>query len=208
MPFVPATNIVEVFMEHQYHGVQGKGYVLHYDNSLGPWTLPLMAELATELIDWWTVQMRPLVNNQTVLERIRMRDITQAEGLVYDTSTGLPLAGSRAGTPVQSQVVISVKKATGLAGKSQRGRVYHFGFNQGDFTGTNTLSTAYTALVETAWNAALGLVGATANYDMQLVSKFTGGQPRTIAEVRPITAMSLVDRRVDTNRLKLPKGGA
>lgn len=208
MPFVPALNVVEVFVEHQYQGAQGKGYVLHYDNSLGPWTLPLMAELATEIIDWWNVQMKPLVNNQTVLERIRMRDISTAEGLVYDTASGLPISGTRAGTPTQSQVVISVKKNTGLAGKSQRGRVYHFGFNQGDFSVANNLSTAYTTLVETAWNAALSLVGATANYDMQLVSKFTGGQPRATAEVRPITNMTLVDRRVDTNRLKLPKGGA
>ena len=208
MPFVPALGVVEVFVEHQYQGAQGKGYVMHYDNSLGPCTLPLMAELATEIIDWWNVQMKPLVNNQTVLERIRMRDISTAEGLVYDTASGLPISGTRAGTPTQSQVVISVKKNTGLAGKSQRGRVYHFGFNQGDFSVANNLSTAYTTLVETAWNAALSLVGATANYDMQLVSKFTGGQPRATAEVRPITNMTLVDRRVDTNRLKLPKGGA
>lgn len=208
MAFVPATNVVEMFVEHQYQGAQGKGYVLHYANTLGAWTLPLMADLATTFISNWNTHMKPLVNNQTVLERIRMRDLTTISGLVYDTAAGLPISGTRAGTPTQSQVVISVKKNTGLAGKSYRGRVYHFGFNQGDFSVANNLSTAYTSSIETAWNELVLLVGASADYEMMLVSKFTGGQPRASAEVTPITNMTLVDRRVDTNRLKLPKGGA
>lgn len=208
MAFVPATNTIEMFVEHQYQGAQGKGYVLHYKNSLGAWTLALMADLATTFIANWNTHMKPLVNNQTVLERIRMRDLTTISGLVYDTAAGLPIAGTRTGTPTQSQVVISVKKNTGLAGKSYRGRVYHFGFNQGDFSAPNNLSTSYTASVETAWNELILLVGASGDYEMVLVSKFTGGQPRVSAEVTPITNMTLVDRRVDTNRLKLPKGGA
>lgn len=208
MAFVPVPNIVEVFCEHTYAGAPGKGWVLHYDAVNTPWTLEMMDDLAGAIITWWNTYIKPTVNSQVVFERIRMRELSSVNSLVFDTSTGLPLVGTRAGTPTQSQVVLSVKKGTGIAGKSFRGRVYHFGFNTGDLSTANTVSTAYSSLVETAWQEALLHIGTLDQYGLVVVSRETGGQPRVTGVATAVTQMSLVDRRVDTNRLKLPKGGA
>jgi hypothetical protein len=202
MPFVPAINVAEVFIEHNFNNKPGVGWVLHYENSLGSWTAALLADLALQLVTWWDTSMQPLMTGSVHLERVRLRDITVQNGIVAEYTTGLPLTGSRAGASMPANVALSVKKNTGLAGKSFRGRVYQFGMAEGDVT-VNTVETAYVTPLLAAWNEALLLIGASADYVMVLASKYSGNAPRPTALVSEVTSFSLADRTVDTRRDRL-----
>lgn len=209
MAFVPAPGIVEIKFDFTYFGTGGKGFVVHYGKDVpGSWTLTQIDDLLASLVTWWDETYQPLMSPQCTLNRIRARDLTTENGLQSETTEGLPLVGTRTGTPLQAQVVFALKKVTGLTGRSFRGRVYHFGLTASDITGTNNVTTATINALETAWNEALVLVGNEAVYSMGLCSKYTNGQPRVEAFTTVIQRFAAVDSRVDTNRLKLPKGTA
>lgn len=202
MPFVPATNVVEVFMEHTLNNKKGVGWVIHYESSLGAWTPATMNDLALQLRDWWNTDMKPLVNTSVSLDRIRMRDLTTQAGLVLDYTAGLPIAGTLAGSPSTANVAFVLKKNSGYAGRSYRGRIYQFGFVETDTT-LNELSSARANAYVAAWTNALLLVGAAADYGMLIISKYSGGAPRATAIETDVTSISYSDSTVDTRRDRL-----
>lgn len=207
MAFVPALNVVRVFLEHTLNNKPGVGWVLHFETSLSPWTTAQMADLGSELVTWWNTSMRPLMSTGVALNRIRMREMSSQSSLVADYDTGLPILGSRAGTDLPANIAFCLKFGTGLAGKSFRGRVYQFGMVEADVS-VNNVSSAYALSVRTAWTNGLLHVGALADYGLVVCSFQTLGQPRVTAEVTPVTNVSYVDLRVDTQRRRLTKGGA
>lgn len=209
MAFVPATNVAEVKFSHTLLGAPDKGWVLHYvQNPVAAWTIAKLEDLAAACITWWDVHMQPLMNTSTRLDRVRIRDITTESGLQVDSTAGLPLTGSRAGTAAPPQVVLSIKKSTGFTGKTFRGRVYQFGMVTADLGTPVLVTSTYLNLVEAAWNEALFLVGGVGNYDLVLVSRQEDGQPRATGQIAIVTNMAAVDQRIDTNRKKLPRGSA
>lgn len=209
MAFVPVTNVVEVKFDHTYFGVGGKGWVFHYALvSQGAWDASLLQELLTLLVSWWDVSMQPLMSAQVTLNRIRARDLTTENGLQWETTTGLPLTGTRAGTPLQANAVLSLKKVTGFTGRSFRGRMYHFGLVTADIVNTNFISTATINALEAGYEEALLIPGAVEQYQMVLASKYSDGQQRPVGIATSVFDIQAVDSRIDTNRLKLPKGSA
>lgn len=202
MVFVPATNVVEAFVEHTFNGKDGVGWVLHYESSMGAWDLAQMADLGNELVTWWDTNMQPLMAGSVSLQRIRMRDITTANGLVLDYTTGLPLAGTRSGAAMPGNVALSIKKNTGYAGRSFRGRIYQFGMVEGDVT-ANYIEAGYTTPLLAAWTQALLLVGAVGDYGMLVVSKYSAGSPRPLALETEVVSVSLADTRIDTRKDRL-----
>jgi hypothetical protein len=136
------------------------------------------------------------------LERIRLRNISTQNGMVLDYTTGLPLVGTGSPAPTPNNVSFSLKKNTGLAGKSYRGRVYLLGLTEVAVNG-NFLDAAVANLFVDAFNEALILVGAEDTYAMALVSKYTGNNPRSSALVSNVTSFSYSDLRIDTRRDRL-----
>jgi len=202
MPFVPAPNIVEVFMEHTLNNKKGVGWVLHYETDVVPWTVTRMTDLATVLAAWWNTEMKPNMNTSCSLDRIRMRELTGPNSLVVDYTTGLPIGGTLSGSPITGNVAFSLKKNTGLAGRSFRGRIYQFGFVETDTT-LNELSAARANAYVAAWTEALFLTGFDADYGMVLTSKYSGGSPRASAISTDVTSISYADSTVDTRRDRL-----
>lgn len=202
MQFIPAPGIIEVFMSHTINTRPGKGWVLHYQTTAISVSELDMLDLSAALVNWWNVHQQPLMNASCKLDIVRCRDLTSQNSYVTEYTTGLPLGGTRVGSSVAGQVVLSIKKSTGLAGRNYRGRVYQFGAVETDGDG-NTLGSTYISNVEAAWNEALFLSGAINDFAMVLVSRFQDGQPRSEAVVTPILNMVAVDNRVDTNRTKL-----
>jgi len=199
MPFIPAAGICEVFMEHSVNDVLNLGWVLHYEASVGSWGPTAFDDLGQYLVNWWDVHMQPLVSTGTLLQRVRMRDITSQNAPIGDYSTGLPITGTATGQPASNNVSLSVKKNTGLAGKSFRGRLFQLGLTENHVVGNFIDSTYRTALLA-AWNEALFIVGGNADYAMVLVSKYSNKAPRAAGLVTPVTSFSLADTRVDTRR--------
>lgn len=202
MPFVPALNIAEVFVEHQFNGKPGVGWVLHYESSLGAWTAPTLQDCGEALRDWWNTHMKSQVNANTILTRIRLRDITVQNGLVFDLTNGMPITGTLSGTSPSANVAFSLKKNTGFSGKSFRGRIYQMGMIEADIDQNFILAVRANAYVA-AWTEALFLGGGVADYGMVLASKYSNGGPRSTAQINPVTSITYEDLRVDTRRDRL-----
>lgn len=202
MAFVPVTNVVETFIEHTFHGKQGVGWVLHYETDMGAWTNLLLADFAAQLIAWWAAEMKPNVTNQVSLTRIRMRDLTTQNGLVLDVIPGTSQVGTLTGQAMPGNVAFSIKKNTGYAGRSFRGRIYQFGFNEADVDGNNIGVGRASAYVD-AWNEARLLVGSLGDYGMVVVSKYSGNAPRVTGLKTDVASFTYSDLRVDTRRDRL-----
>lgn len=202
MPFVPAPNIAEVFVEHTFHGKPGLGWVLHYESTINPWTVALLDDLGNMLRAWWVAEMQANVTNQVTLNRIRLRDITTANSAIYDYSTSLPVSGTLTGQAMPANVAFSIKKNSGLAGKSFRGRVFQFGFNEADVDGNNLGAGRANSYVA-AWNEARLLIGGMADYGMVICSKFSQNAPRAVAVSTDVTSFSYANLQIDTQRDRL-----
>jgi len=202
MAFVPAPNIVEVFLEFVVNGKAGIGWVLHYEHTNATWLPASFDDLGDSLKAWFNTLMKPQMHTSSALQRIRMRDLTTQNGAIYDYSDGLPIGGTLAGSPVTNNVAFSLKKNTGFAGKSMRGRIYQMGFVETDTIGNTLDSTRANAYV-TAWTDALFFTGSTDDFGMVLVSKYSGGAPRATALVTDVTSISYADLTVDTRRDRL-----
>jgi len=202
MPFVPALNIAEVFMEHSVNDKTGIGWVLHYGTTGVTWDLVGLEDLAVTLTNWWESFIQPLVSSATNLQRVRLRDITTQNGLIYDSTFGLPLSGTATGQPASNNVSLSVKKNTGFAGKSKRGRIYQLGLTENHVVG-NFIDSTYRTAILAAWEEAKSLAGGAETFDMFVVSKYSGNAPRSTALLTAVSGFSLADTRVDTRRDRL-----
>lgn len=202
MAFVPVANTIEVFVEHNYNGKDGVGWVLHYQPLTAPLDLGKLTDLGATLITWWDTEMKPLCSNTTHLTRIRLRDLSVQNGIVADVTAGLPITGTRAGAALPSNVSLTVKKNTGYAGRSFRGRIYTLGATEGDIT-VNAASSAYANGLVAAFNEAILLVGAADEYEMVVVSKYSNNAPRPTGIVTLVQSFSLSDLIVDTRRDRL-----
>lgn len=202
MAFVPAAGICEVFMEFQSNGKEGVGWVLHFEHTNANWTATEFDDLGDQLRTWFNTHMKPQMNTTCGLHRIRMRDLTTQNSGVYDYTQLLPIDGTLSGSSLPNNVAFSLKKNTGLSGKSFRGRIYQFGFVEADVT-LNLITPTRAAAYVAAWTEALFMTGATDDFGMVLVSKFSGGAPRASALVTDVTSISYADLRVDTRRDRL-----
>lgn len=202
MAFVPVTGIAEVFMEHNLNDKSGVGWVLHYEKTLGAWTNATLVDLAEQLIVWWDTHLQPLVGAHMALTRVRLRDLSTQNGLIADVTSTLPINGTLSGTPPSNNVAWSLKKSTGLSGRSFRGRIYHMGMTE-SVVNANLIDTSHGNAVITAWNEALFFSGGVADYGMVVVSKYSGGNPRVLGLATDCIAIAAADFRVDTRRDRL-----
>jgi len=202
MAFVPVPGIVEVFIEHTFHGKPGVGWVVHYESTIDPSDPAVMADMGDSIIAWWIAEMKPYVTAQVTLNRVRMRLLTTANSAIMDRIPGSVQTGTLTGQAMPGNVAFSIKKNTGLAGRSLRGRIYQFGFNEADVDGNN-LGVGRASTYVDAWTEALFLAGVEGNYGMVVVSKYSQNQPRVTGIATDVTSISYSDLRLDTRRDRL-----
>ena len=189
-------------MEHTFHGKAGVGWVLHYENSLGAWNTDAVQDLFSLLVAWWNTHMKPNVTAQVQLNRIRGRVLTTATSGIDERVLATPLVGTLTGQAMPANVAFSLKKNTGLAGRSNRGRIYQFGFNEADVDGNN-LGAGRAGAYVNAWTEALLMVGDPGTYGMVVASRYNNNAPRVTGVATDVLSISYSDLRIDTHRGRL-----
>lgn len=203
MAFIPAGDVVSVFWEHTGPDEVILGNVMNFRNNVAAVSLANMAALGAELVAWYDVEMQPLKSAGYSLNRLRMRDLTQENSFQLDYTTTLPIVGTAVGNSLPSNVALSLKMSTGFAGRSQRGRLYHFGFTEDQVSG-NYVDTAVAADILASYNQLITSLATPGNWELVVVSYQANGAPRVNAQVLGVQNFSLVDLRVDTQRRRLP----
>ena len=202
MAFIPVPNIAEVFVEHSLNGKPGVGWVVHYETTGASWNAADLTELCALLAAWWNIEMKSTVTAQVILQRIRARDLTTANSPIVEYTTGMPIIGTGTGSSEPGNVSFSLKKNTGIAGRSYRGRIYMMGMSDTNVTG-NLLNATVANLWVAAWTEALLLVGSVQSYGMVVASRYANNAPRVSGISTPVISISYADLRIDTRRDRL-----
>lgn len=205
MPFVPANNVVLVEMIQTLASQSCENTI--YMQGAQAWSLSDMESLASEMRVWWVNNMAPLLAGDTVLNKIRVTDLTSQSAPSIEYSTLLPVNASDASGSVTlpNNVTLVVKFVTQQRGRSYRGRNYLVGIRNGRLSGPNTVTSAYAQSVVNAYGQLQVLV-FTNTASHVIVSRMANGQWRQAAAVTDVSAYT-VNLNLDSQRRRLPERG-
>lgn len=156
---------------------------------------------------WWIDHLAPISTNAISLQAVEVTDVSVASGAGIEYTDGLPVAGSDNTGTMPNNVAVAVKLASGLTGRSFRGRSYYPGLS---YTSLNSDKQTITTTMQTALKTIFeGLLADLVAEGMNLVvqSLFTGGAPRAAGVITDIGSVS-VNPTLDSQRRRLPERGS
>lgn len=115
-------------------------------------------------------------------------------------------AGSATSATLPGQVTYSIKKVSGLTGRSARGRLYWIGVPRGflDTADENFISQAYSTNVIANVEAVRVAINGEGTWEAKLVSRFSNNVKRAFGVTFDWVGVTAVDLRLDTLRGRLP----
>jgi hypothetical protein len=198
---VPLTAQFDMFFS--LNGQQTEN-VLHYSKPT-EWTAATLQEAAVELIQWWDVNVQPLVSSGLILTAVKATALYSQTGPSIVTSLGLPLAGTVSGQVAPNNVALAITKRTALRGRSYRGRLYHMGIAVAQINGQQ-IQGATAGSLYVAYLNALSLALTAEAADMVVVSRYFNKNPRAVGVATPVTDLT-INLTLDSQRRRLPERG-
>lgn len=199
----PTENVAEVTMTFLEDGQ----YLInkhHFHYALG-WDEGSLNNLGTAIRDWWDTELKAVVANAVSLVEIEVVDLTEGSNQGITVQTGLPIVGGAAQDPAPNNVTLAIKKGTGLVGRSFRGRTYHVGLQELQYTG-NVIAPATVTFLRDAYSALMDLGGPLDIFELCVLSEVSNGAPRAAGICTPVTGIG-VDPIIDSQRRRLPGRG-
>lgn len=204
MPFVPVPNTCLAELRYTVSGQQCENTL--WFEMAGPIDELALLPLGAALAGWWNTHLRPLQCDNLVCREVYLTDQSSQNGASATITTGLPANGGE-------QVIDSFPNGTSLCiafrtaarGRSFRGRNYLVAIpeNRAD---ENTVVQSYVNSVLAAYNALPDAVAAT-GFTHVVASRYSMGAPRVEGVTTPVTAYTLVDNIIDSQRRRLPGRG-
>jgi len=205
MPLPPVPDTAKVCLRMRKAGqLVCNVFHVHSDTAIDPTVLNTIgATFAT----WATNYYMNHLSSDLTLEAIEVTDLTTTGGMGIVYTTGLPVTGGDTSGALPNNVAIAVKLASGLTGRSQRGRTFVPGIAAGALTADRQsinstlqglLIAAFEQLISDLIDAGVRLV---------VTSYFSGGAPRVTPQNTEITN-PLVNTVLDSQRKRLPERGA
>ena len=202
MPFVPIPNTAEVAIRCLQDG-QNVANVWHVRYQGEP-TPTIMTTIASTTITAWQDLVRGTTSSTVTLIEVSVVDQSEFGGFAALLAPSSNNTGTNASPPMPNPTTIAVKKNTGRAGRSFRGRLYHIGLCDNQIDANRLLPTAVTA-ISAAYNGFIARYTAI-NCEWVVASLYTANAPRVVGITTPITACS-VDPVVDNQRRRAPGRG-
>lgn len=201
-PFVPAPNAALVTLEYT---TPAKAYTNNFWIAASlPYGESELIQAASTFYDVWAETLDGVHPTTTYLTKIRVAAKDSSVAPVFELFPTTANQGTGAGTPLPLNACMTVTLRTGLAGKSQRGRIYHAGAVQENLASRIAFSTAATDAVSDAYEAFRLAINAGLENEGELVvcSKRTGNTWRSSAQLTPITQL-VARSKVATQRLRV-----
>lgn len=203
MAFQPVVDTVEIDIIYTQNGEPVQN--VFYAELPGGYVLADLVALAgvidAQVQGTWKTQQ----NTDTIYIRTEVRGLAVVNDLTAsdNTNTG---PGVHIGGSSPNNVTLAVKKASGLTGRSARGRTYWIGCARAELLGSdeNRFVSAYVASLVAAVDSIRSSINGTPLWVPVLVSRFTAGLPRASGKTFPWVSTVSVDTRVDTQRGRLP----
>jgi len=140
--------------------------------------------------DWATESFTVMNTPDWKMTGVALRAMNEEEGIGEIYTTGFPLTGTIGEVPSPGQVSYTVTWATGLVGRSARGRSYGLPPPPSYIATHNRLTDAGRSALNVAWGNVLTIFDD-AGYAPQVVSFQEGGVPRTEGRKLPILACNV-----------------
>lgn len=204
MPFVPAANTLMVELRGVCEASRMEN-TLYFHGSAGV-TTTLATTLAANLVGWWNTSYKPLVATTFSLTEVYVTDLTAQNSFTVSYVTGLPSPGTSPGDQLPANASLCVSLRTANRGRSGRGRNFAFPTDEGRATGS-FYTASYTNAVVAAYQLLMGAGTFTPGLQLIVLSRFSGGVPRTVGLTQPVTAVLSVNQNVDSMRRRLPGRG-
>jgi hypothetical protein len=203
-PFIPVPNTASVEFIYANAGEHNEN-VIHVAKG-SPFSLSDLQALRGVCDTWDDAYNQDMRSNQAALVRIRTRALDTNSSPTEDFALTTPRTGNLTGTPMPLNVCICAKIATGLAGRSFRGRWFC-----GNLSSTWVIDAGYTnltvtgAIVTNLTHLLNDL--ASAGYTWVITSFMADGVWRDEGLNTDVTTITVVDTAFDSQRRRLPGRG-
>lgn len=204
-PFIPVPNTASVELLYQLPVTVAEN-IFHVRKAT-PYSAADLVALRTLVDSWDNVSWASRRITTVTLFRIICKALDSLGSPLEDYTLPTPRAGGTVATPVPSNVTWAVKKATGLTGRSFRGRWYMVGLGGANYDmATQQVTVATANGIISALNT-LRTNLAAAGHTLGVVSYRTAGDWRAEGLFTPITAFVYTDLVIDSQRRRLPGRG-
>jgi hypothetical protein len=204
-PFIPAPNCASVELFYSFNAIIAEN-VFHVSKG-SPFSGSDLVALRGVVNAWDSVTWAGSRSANVTIFRIRSKALDTNSSPVDDYYLPTPRAGTIGSATVPGNVTYAIKLATGLAGRSYRGRWYMVGLAGASLsTNPNQITPASSAALVT-WLNTLMTNLASAGYTLGVLSYATGGAWRTTAHFQAATGFVAVDYNLDSQRRRLTGRG-
>lgn len=209
-PFIPAANTVSVEMIYAWRSVVLEN-VLHVQKN-SPFSAGDITALRGVFTTWFGASWKTVFANVLSITRIRTKALDSASAPMEDYSLPAAIAGTLGcGTSAApSSACVAIKLATGLTGRSYRGRLYVPLTCMGNIPSntSNDVDATWVANVITSLNALKTAIAAWNANAVPVVASFRHDKDwRAVAVCTPVTAFVAVDYHLDAQRRRLTGRG-
>lgn len=194
MAFVPAPGIVQVSPIITLDGQRCQNN-FHYSVA-GAIDRAKLQAMATTYLMWFTASAG-IFTNTAELSLIYCRDLTTANSETLDFAPVAVTDGTRASPPLPNNCTLAIKRESGKAGRSRRGRLYHVGLTQDMLSGHNIVNPAQAANLAIQYNTLMADQLA-ANAATEVILHRATGTGTVIVEY------TVTDNNIDSQRRRLP----
>lgn len=203
--FIPVPNVASAELIWSCNGVVTEN-VLHFQRS-APYSATDLQNLRAMLITWEGNQYNQYRSVQVTLNRVRTKGLDSSGSPMEDYFLPTPHAGGNGQVALPLGTTIAIKLSTGLAGRSQRGRLFYVGLTANLLdTNPQFVSASMVSWIVGALNN-LKTTAAANGDTWGVVSYRSGGVWRATGQFTPITTAVAVDRNVDSQRRRLTGRG-
>jgi hypothetical protein len=203
MTFVPAPGVYEI---HQRALLWAQAIEnVHY---VRPTTEADPVVVAQEAHEAWKTYILPQLTNDYELRETYVVDLTDNTAPTGTATTTPFPTGSVAEQAAPGGTCLAFSFRTDGRGRSSRGRNYISGFSEQVITGNNVNAAAQGVLLQALQDYFNTMAASGLGLEHVIVSRIEDGFPRLTALVQPVTAVTLVDGRLDSQRRRLTGRGA
>lgn len=200
-PFIPFDNTCQLNALYLLEDEPVEN-VYHFSGT-APWTATSMLGLAVQFAGWESTEAAHHRSSDVLYVGSIVRDLSTQFGAEVSHTDAVP--GILTGPRLPNHCTIAIKAATGLVGRSNRGRSFWIGLTQDqlDPSNINLITSAVASALVAHMNAMVGLVWTNGGKPV-VASRRTGGHPRVVGVTTPILNYGLSNLQIDSQRRRLP----
>jgi len=198
LPFIPFADCIDTVFKFTQQSVPW--FVTMGFKSAVPVSPAILANLYGVLDSWMTSDGETLISGNCSIDGVKLTDLTTSTGPTY-SNVFTATAGTRAGSVVPAQTSMVVSFATGLRGRSYRGRNYWSGRVATDQQTVTTWTSTVVAEFHSKYLDLTAAAGA-AGFTLCVLSRQNGGVRRTVGVATPVTSIT-VRGAIGTQRKRL-----